>query len=112
MRDASATPWIANDPRWPRYTSFRYISRISSFDARRSSASAIMISRTFRQRDPQVRRDRAVADRGVVAVPDVADGGGEVPDRTDADMRVEALILDRHHRLPHPHRDRVQRHAP
>ena len=22
-RAASATPWMANDPRWPRYTSFR-----------------------------------------------------------------------------------------
>ena len=55
-RAASATPKIANDPRWPSGTSLRYISRISSFDARRVSTMARNCSSSFRFSD----RSRAV----------------------------------------------------
>ena len=55
-RDASATPKIANDPRWPSGTSFRYISRMSSFEARRVSTIARNCSSSFRFSD----RSRAV----------------------------------------------------
>ena len=38
-RAASATPWIANEPRWPSETSFRYSSRIWSFVSRARARS-------------------------------------------------------------------------
>src|SRR5207244_5708985 len=50
-RAASGTPEIANDPRCPSGTSFKYISRISSFDARRVRTTATHISRILRLGD-------------------------------------------------------------
>ncbi len=47
-REASATPKTANDPRWPSGISFKYISRISSFEARCVSTSATQISSALR----------------------------------------------------------------
>ena len=46
-RAASETPTIANDPRCPSGTAFRYISRISSFVALRDMTSDTHISRIF-----------------------------------------------------------------
>ena len=47
-RAASATPAMENDPRWPSGMSFRYISRISSFEARLVRMSDTHTSRIFR----------------------------------------------------------------
>ena len=55
-RDASATPCTANEPRCPRYTSFRYSSRISSFDALRSRMSDMNCSSSLRRHDRWPRR--------------------------------------------------------
>jgi hypothetical protein len=59
-RDASLTPMMANDPRWPSGTSFRYISRISSFDALIVRMSETKISSTLR------RPERSRADSSVM----------------------------------------------
>jgi hypothetical protein len=50
-RDASATPKMANDPRCPRGTSLRYISRMSSFDARPVRTMARNCSSSLRRID-------------------------------------------------------------
>ena len=50
-REASATPTIPNDPRWPSVMSFRYISRISSFEARAVMMSDTHISSSLRRHD-------------------------------------------------------------
>jgi hypothetical protein len=47
-RAAPGTPWMANEPRWPSETSFRYSSRIWSFESRRSSTIAMNHSVIFR----------------------------------------------------------------
>ena len=47
-RAASGTPVMANDPRCPSGMSFKYISRIASFDARRVRTSETQISSTLR----------------------------------------------------------------
>ena len=47
-RAASATPNTANDPRCPSGMSFKYISRISDFDARVVRMTEIQISSSFR----------------------------------------------------------------
>ena len=47
-REASATPWIANEPRWPSDTSFRYSWRIWSLLSRVSSTTDMNHSVIFR----------------------------------------------------------------
>ena len=54
-RAASDTPTMANEPRWPSGTAFRYISRISSLVARRDITSDTHISSSLRR----VERSRA-----------------------------------------------------
>ena len=50
-RDASATPTMPNDPRWPSVMSFKYISKISSFDARAVMMIETHISSSLRRSD-------------------------------------------------------------
>ena len=48
-RDASGTPTMPNDPRWPSVMSFRYISRMSFLVARVVMISDTHASRSFRR---------------------------------------------------------------
>ena len=51
-RAASGTPWIANDPRLPRYTSFRYSSSTSSLVALIDRMTAMNCSSSLRRERP------------------------------------------------------------
>ena len=68
-RAASATPWMANEPRCPRYTSFRYISRISSFEVLRSRMIAMYCSASFRRSDFSGVRKKFLTSCWVIVLP-------------------------------------------
>ena len=121
---------MPNDPRWPSVMSFRYISRISSFDARVVMISDTHASSTFRRNDFS-RASRSVipgnifgmntfratccvivlaAGHVVAPAAQVRNRRADDADRIDARMLVEPPVFDREHGLLH--RDRESRRAP
>ena len=130
-RAASGIPLMANDPRCPSGMSFRYSSRISSFDARCVRTIDTQISRSFRLGErarascsdipPNFGRNTLRTSCCVIVLPPAryvrrpvayAEQRADHADRIDAGMLVEAAILDGEDGLHHTLGNRRERDRP
>ena len=105
---------MANDPRCPSETSLRYSVRICSFVSRRSSATDMNHSDTFRFSVCSGVKNVFFTSCWVTVLPlrrysspnTLSIAALDDADRIDARVIVEPAILDREHRLNHDRRDR------